>query len=228
MRDPLEPLAVRPFAGDHDARRGVIGDRVQQQVDPLRAVEPVDREDEVAVLVAAEVEILRRRQDDLGVEPEVPLQPLGHIAGDRVAGPRLAERRPVEPVDRAPRRPVDRVGAELPELGSVQLVRLPELVHEPDDLVRMADDVGGELRPDYEVDRPAVHLVEVDHPPEERLGEDALAGIPLEGHGHESRLVAPRMQLLRQPLGEHLGAAVRERHLGTAHGDPHQRRATTA
>ena len=55
------------------------------------------------------------------------------------------------------------------------------------------------------------------------LVEHALARIPLERHGHERRLMAARVQLLGQPLGEHLGASVRERNLRLRDDDPHRR-----
>ena len=55
------------------------------------------------------------------------------------------------------------------------------------------------------------------------LLEHALARVPLERHGDERRLVPARVQLLGQPLGEHLGAAVRERHLRMRDDDPHRR-----
>ena len=102
----------------------------------------------------------------------------------------LAERLAVEAVDGAARGAVLRRVGELPQLRAVELVRLPELVHEPDDLVRVADDVRGELRREHEVDRPPVHLLEVEQPPEERLREDARAGVPLERDGDEVGLVA--------------------------------------
>ena len=79
----------------------------------------------------------------------------------------------VEALDREPGRAIVRRFGELPELGAVEVVGLAELVHEPDDLVRMADAVGGELRRDHEVDRPARRLVEVEEPPDERLVEHA-------------------------------------------------------
>ena len=44
--EPLEPLAVGPFAGDHDAQRRLAPRRLDQQVDALGAIEPVDREHE--------------------------------------------------------------------------------------------------------------------------------------------------------------------------------------
>ena len=65
--------------------------------------------------------------------------------------------------------------AELAELGAVELVRLPELVQQPNDLVRMADRVRRELRRDHEVDRATVGLGQVEQTPEEGLREHALA-----------------------------------------------------
>ena len=108
-RERLEPLAVGPVARDHDAQRRVERGRLEQQVDPLRAVEPVDREDEVAVAVGAVRQLLRRLRQHLGLEPGRALEPVGDVAGDREEPPRLAERDPVEPLDRAPQRPVLRV-----------------------------------------------------------------------------------------------------------------------
>jgi len=112
---------------------------------------------------------------------------------------------------------------ELAQVGAVELVGLPELVHEPHDLAPVPHDVGRELRCDHEVDRPPVRLLEVDEPPEESLAEDARPRIPLERHGDERREVVARVQLVDELLREHLGAAVRERHLRRADGDPHVR-----
>ena len=72
---------------------GSRGGRLEQQVDPLRAVEPVDREDEVVVAVAAVGERLRRVRQHLGVEPGRALEPVGDVARGREERPRLAERR---------------------------------------------------------------------------------------------------------------------------------------
>ena len=117
-----------------------------------------------------------------------------------------------------------------PERRAVELVRLPELVDEPHALLAVTHEVGRELRRDDDVDRPAVHLVEVEEPPQERLREDARAGIPLERHGDEIRLVPSGAELLDELIREDLDAAVRERHLRPADGDPHgqvrSRRAT--
>ena len=62
--EPLEPRAVRAVADDHDLQRRLGLRRVDQQVDPLGAIEPVDREDEAVVLGGAVGELLRRRRQD--------------------------------------------------------------------------------------------------------------------------------------------------------------------
>ena len=117
----------------------------------------------------AVVELLRRRQQHLGLESCRTLEPIGHVARDREQTAGLAESGAIEPVDRAHSCAVEWILAELSELASVELVGLSELVHEPDDLVRMADGVGGELRRDDQVDRAAGGVLEVEEPPQERL-----------------------------------------------------------
>ena len=111
----------------------------------------------------------------LGVDPVEALQAVGDVPRGREDAPRLAERDPVEPLrPRARRAILGRLG-ELAELGAVVVVRLPELVQHPRDLVRVADAVRRELRRDHPVDRAAVGLGQVDEPPEERLVEHARA-----------------------------------------------------
>jgi hypothetical protein len=92
-------------------------------------------------------------------------------------------------------------------------------VDEPDDLVRVADDVARELGRDHELDPPAVRLVEVEQPPEECLGEDAFARIPLEGNGDEVGVVPALGELGNEVVREDLDAPARERHLRAADGD---------
>src|SRR5207249_5335764 len=111
----------------------------------------------------------------LGLQTRCTLEPVRDVAGRREQLPRLTERDAVEPLDRASRRSILGALAELAELCAVQLVRLAELVQEPDDLVLMPNGVRGELRCDHEVDRASVGLVEVEQPPEERLAEHPLA-----------------------------------------------------
>jgi hypothetical protein len=126
-------------------------------------------------------------------------------------------------VDLAARRAIDSALAELGELCPVEVVRLAELVNDPHALPRMADCVARELRRDEQVDLAPFDLLEVEHAPDERAFQHALARVPLERHRHEGRLVVARVQLLGQPLGEHLGAAVRKRHLRMCDDDPHLR-----
>ncbi|MBW8741036.1 MAG: hypothetical protein JF623_00075 [Acidobacteria bacterium] len=134
---------------------------------------------------------------------------------------RLAERDPVEPLDRPPRRALLGALAELAELGAVELVRLPKLMQEPDDLVRVTDRVRRKLRRDHDVDRSPVRFVEVEQPPEECLAEDALAWIPLVRNRDEVDLVPAHAQLRHEVVGEDLRAAALERHLRRADRDPH-------
>ena len=135
-RQLLEPSAVGPVAGDHAAQRRVGGERLEHEVDALRAVEPADREHEVAVLVAAIVEVLRRMRHHLGGNVGRAREAVGDVLGGGEDAPRLAEAEAVEPLHLPAERAVGRRLGELAELGAVELVRLPELVQQPDDLVR--------------------------------------------------------------------------------------------
>jgi hypothetical protein len=227
VRGVLEPLAVGAVAGDHHAQRRLGGRRLEQEVDTLGAIEAADGEHEVLVRVAAVVELLRRRQDDLRLEPERTLEAVGDVARDREQLPRLAERTAVELVDLAARGSVDGALAELAEVGAIELVGLAELVHEPHALVRVPDRVRRELRRDQQVDLPPFDLVQVEQAPRERVRQQPLRRVPLERHGDECRFVPASVQLLGQAFCEHLGTAVRERHLRVGHENPH-RRATIA
>ena len=69
--------AARSGPSPHDdAERRVERGRLEQQVDPLRAVEPAHGEDEVAVAVAPVGQLLRRVRHHLGREPGRALEPL--------------------------------------------------------------------------------------------------------------------------------------------------------
>src|SRR6185312_3351525 len=80
----------------------------------------------------------------------------------------------------------------------------------------------------HRVDRAAVGLLEVEQPPEERLREQALVGIPLERDRHELRLVARLAERADETVREDLGAAPLERHLRHADGEAHQRRRSSS
>ena len=222
-RDLLEPLAVGAVAGDHDTQPRLGGGRLEQQVDPFRAVEPVHREDEVVVRVAAVRERRRRVRHDLRLEAGRRAQSFGDVAGGREELARLAERGPLEREHAPPQRTVGRGLRELAELGAVEIPRLPELVQQPHDLARVLHGIRGELRRDHRVDRPPVRLLEVEKSPEERLGQHALARIPLERDRDELGLVIARPELRDEIVREDLGTTPFERHLGYADREPHER-----
>ena len=159
----------------------------------------------------------------VGVDARRAREAVGDVLRGREDPPRLAEADAVEPVDLPAERAVGRRLGELAELGAVELVRLAELVQEPDDLVRVADAVRRELRRDHEVDRAAVRFGQVGEPPEERLGQHPLAGVPLERQRDDVGLVPALAQLGGEVVREDLGAAALERHLRAADGDPHVR-----
>ena len=135
---------------------------------------------------------------------------------------RLAERDAIESLNGATRGAILRALPELTEVGAVELVRLPELVEEPDDLAWVADGVRRKLRRNDEVDGASVGFFEIEEPPHERLAEDALAGIPLVRNGDVVDLVVAGAELGDEVVGEDLCAAAGERHLRTADGDPHR------
>ena len=170
---------------------------LDQQVDPLRAVEPVrprgrsprTRRSAVRRAPAAGAAAPRRRARSSARSRSATLR---EVAKSLRASPSAT--RSSRCTSRRERAVLGRLG-ELAELGAVELVRLPELVQEPDDLVRVPDAVRRELRRDHEVDRAAVRLLEVEQPPEERLRQHPLAGVPLERHRDELGLVAALAQL---------------------------------
>jgi hypothetical protein len=63
--------------------------------------------------------------------------------------------------------------------------------------------------------------LQVEQAPRERIREHACARVPVEGHGHELRLMTPPAQLLHEGLDEDLRPAPRERHLRVANDDAH-------
>ncbi len=221
MRELLEPVAVGTVRGDDDLDARVERGRLEQEVDALRAVEAARGEDEPVRGLRAVGERLRRVRQHLGDEARRALEPTGDVRRRREEARRLAEREAVELLHLPTERTLLGRGAELPQRGAVELVRLSELMDEPDALLVMADDVRGELRRDDDVDLPPVRLVEVEHPPEERLRQHARAGIPLERHRDEIGLVAACPQLRDELVREDLGAAPGERHLRAQNRDTH-------
>ena len=170
-REPLEPLAVGALARDHDAQapgRARPPRSGGRSASRGRAGSPRGRSRRTPRsgrgAPAADAASPRRARP---VERSIRSATLREVAKSRL---RLAERDPVQGLDRAPQRPVLRFFAELAQIGSVELVGLAELVQHPDALVRVADAVGGELRRDDEVDRRPVR------PPRGRRGARGTPG----------------------------------------------------
>ena len=216
----FEPRTVGPVTS-YDRLDGGLAERVEQELDPLGAVEPPDGEDEAPVLLAAVGQLLRWVREDIGLQPSGAREPLRVVVRRREQRVGLAEGRSVKAMDRTPGGAVDRPLAELTELSAVQLVRLAELVHEPDDLPRVSNHVGGELRRDHYVDGRSVRLLEIDQPPERGLGQHARSRVPLEGKRYQSRVVLTAPELLDELVREDFGASALERDLWQTDRNPH-------
>src|SRR5262249_2003390 len=112
--------------------------------------------------------------------------------------------------------------AKLAVWRAAEIVDRPVLMEEPRYLVRMPDEVGGELRRDHEVDRLVVRLRQIDEPPERRLREQLALRIRLEGNRDLLRTVTEPSQFGDEAANVPLGAAVHERHLRFTHENgPH-------
>jgi hypothetical protein len=83
-RQALEALSVRPVTGDDQPQALVERRRLEQEVDPLCAVEPADGEDELTVPFRHPVsQLLRRRRQHLRLEARRALEPVGDVLRDR-------------------------------------------------------------------------------------------------------------------------------------------------
>ena len=210
----LEPLAVGPVADDHAAQRRVGGERLEQQVDALRAVEPADGEDEV--VVARRSGRRAPAADAASPRPRAgrALEPLGDVARGREQLPRLAERDAVEPLHaRRIARSARRL-AELAELGAVELVRLAELVQRAR---RPCSDggrrtTGTSSRSRGRSARPSAS-VRSSSRQRNACVSTRSPGYHLNGTVTRSASCPRARQLGGQVVREDLGAAARERHL---------------
>ena len=112
---------------------------------------------------------------------------------------------------------------ELAVRRAAEIVDRPVLMEEPGDLVRMADEIGRELRRDDRIDPLAVRLGQIDQPPRGGLRQQLVFRIPLERNRHALGAVAAARQLVDQAAHVQLRAAVHERHLRLAdeHGLRH-------
>ena len=89
-------LRSGPSPGDHAAQGRVCGERVEHEVDALRAIEPADGEHEVAVFVAAVVEVLRRVGHHFGSDVRRMREAVGDVLRSRENAPGLAQADAVE------------------------------------------------------------------------------------------------------------------------------------
>ena len=155
----------------------------------------------------------------LGLDPVEPRQPVCGVLRVREDLPRLPEARAVRFGDQlAPARVLGR-GGEVALGRAEAVVRLAELVDQPDDLVLVPHEVGGELHRDHEIHALPVRLRHVEKPPRERGCQDLGARVPLERKAHEFGLVSKGGDLAHEALRVTLRAAGRERHLRRADED---------
>ena len=220
-RNPLESTSIGPVRDDHDVEARPERGGLEQQVDALGPIEAARRQDEAERGGSPIGQRLRRGRQHLGHEAGRTLEPPSDVPGDRKQACGLSQRRPVERLHLSPQRTILGRGAELAQVGPVELVRLPELVHEPDAFLGMPHDVGGELRRHHHVDLLPVDLAQIDEPPEERLRQHSRARVPLERHGDEVRFVPSVPELRDELVGDDLGAATRERDLRPKNRDAH-------
>ena len=109
---------------------------------------------------------------------------------------------------------------ELAVRRAAQIVGGAVLMEQPGDLVRMAGEVGRELRGDDAVDRLAVALGQIDHPPRGGVREELVLRIPLERQSTRARRGSrARRSSSTSSRDVQLGAAVHERHLRFADHD---------
>ena len=157
--------------------------------------------------------------EGLGLDSVEPREPVGGVLRVREDLPRLSESRAVRLGDQlAPARVLGR-GGEVALGRAEAVVRLAELVDQPDDLVLVPHEIGRELHRDHEIDALSVRLRHVEKPPRERGRQDLRARVPLERKTHELGLVPEGRELAHEAFRVALRAAGRERHLRGADED---------
>ena len=134
---------------------------------------------------------LGRRIEHLGLDLVEAAQAVRHVPRDGVDGARLGEGAAVHGADHLERLGVARLrGGEVAVGGAQQVVGLAELVDQPDDLVGMLDQVGGEAGGDHQVDPLPRRLLEVHQPPGEAPLQQLGPRRPVEGEGDDVHLEA--------------------------------------
>ena len=105
---------------------------------------------------------------------------------------------------------------EVVDFGVTQLVRLPELMQEPEHLARVAHVVGGKLQSDHSID-----VREFRQANGEDVLENPLGRTPDERDAYDLGAVPELLELGREPVGQQLGPSAHEGHLVVNDGDLH-------
>ena len=95
------------------------------------------------------------------------------------------------------------------------------LVQDPQNLVRMRNQVRGKLQADEPIHRRARSFRNVEQPAGEHVIENLFGRIPLERDCDDLRFVSKPAQRVAQSFGVDLGAAANERDLRGRDQDPH-------
>ena len=214
-------------AGNHEAQRLVgVAHRVDGELDAFEGLEPSHRQHVRAVrLVPEPVGQGRRMVQRLGRHAVETLQAPGRVGRDGVTSPALAQHVAVERVDPLAQPHVQVGMVEVAVFGAAQVVRRPVLVHQPDHLVRVADEVRRELRGDDQIHRCTVALAQIEQPPRGGVGQDFVLRVPLERHADDVRLVPGGAQPIDQRAHQQFGPPGHEGHLRLAHENPSHRHA---
>ena len=198
--------------------RSVSASALDDQLDSLVQLETSDRQHVIAGLAGLEDACERRRMvERLGDQAVVFGQSRGGVAGVAEQPLRFRERLRVEPNQPIAKPDVGLGMAELAVRRAAQIVNRAVLMKQPGHLVRMAHEIGRELRGDHEIHGLVVRLGQIDEPPQRRLREQFALRIGLERNRDFFRAVAEAAQLAHETADMPLGAAVDERHVRFTH-----------
>ena len=196
--------------------------RLDGEVGALDRLQPSDRED--VITVGSRPDPLRqlgRMIQRLCAQAVVAREPVGCVLGVGEEAVAFAQHRGVQPQQLRAEGDVPLDVVEIGVRRAAQLVRRPVLVNQPGDLVRVAREVGGELRCDHAVDPAAVALREVHEAPRGSVREDLLLRVPLEGKSHPLGVVPARPELVHEAPHVQLCAAFDKRDLRFEDEDGH-------
>ena len=214
----FERLTQRPLADDHEAHGSIdVRQRLDDQIDALVQLETSDRQDVVAEGPGLHLVRQRRRMvQRLGGEAVIAREARRRVARVAEQPLRFGEHFAVEPNQCVAQPDVTLRVVELAVHRAAEIVDRAVLMEQPRHLVRMADEVGRKLGRDHEIDRLAVALRKVDHPPRRGLRQQLLLRIPLERNRHPLGPEPPPAKLADEAADVQLRAAVHQRHLRLA------------